>query len=396
MFEQVFIAQLNPIVGDITGNVAQLEAAYAQAKATGAAFMVAQELAITGYPPEDLLLQTAFIDASMQAANTLAAQTKDGPPMLVGGIWRMGDGLRNAALLLEGGVVKAVQPKRHLPNEGVFDEQRYFVAGDVSTVMEISGTRYGVLVCEDIWNDQPAADCAALGAEALIVLNASPYARGKLAKRHDLAAARAQAHNLPVLYVNMVGGQDDLVFDGHSFVMTAQGQIKAMAPGFAPYQGLMKEIPTPDATQDQAEIWDALRLGLRDYVQKNGFKQVVLGISGGIDSALTATLAVDALGSEAVLGVLLPSHYTSDASNADAHELAKHLGIRTTTLPIAAGFNALTETLAPVLDATTPGWREAVTVGGIFKQGCVVSCSWRCPMPQGLCYFPPAINLKSQ
>jgi len=363
MLEGIAVAQINVQVGDIDGNVARIRAA--RAKAANCALLVCPEMAVCGYPPEDLILRPAFRTAARKAVEALAAETTTGPALLVGSVWEMDGHIYNAALLLAEGQIAHVQPKRMLPNYGIFDEKRVFTPGAESQPANFGAQKIGILVCEDSWHPHIAKELVKKGAQMLIVINASPFENGKLAHRHTLIADTAQAHRMPVLYANLVGGQDDIVFDGGSFAVDATGKMTAQAPQFSEYVGTLQ--PRAQSLSHEEEIWNALTLGLRDYVHKNNFSSVLLGLSGGIDSAVVAALATDALGHEHVLGVLLPSHYTSKESMEDAHALAKSLRLRTTTLPITPTFEAQAHTLAPALADLAPqfqDWKTHLLVGG--------------------------------
>ncbi|MGH7033390.1 MAG: nitrilase-related carbon-nitrogen hydrolase, partial [Stellaceae bacterium] len=317
----IAIAQLDPTVGDIAGNLGRLGDAWREAKEAGADLVVASELFVAGYPPEDLVLKPAFVAACEAAVKAFARQVKEGPAVLLGTPWRQDGKLYNAAALLAGGEVAALRFKHDLPNYGVFDEKRVFAAGPCPGPMVLGGVRLGVMVCEDMWATDAAETLGESGAELMIVINGSPYESDKLGERLTLAQARVEETGLPLLYVNQVGGQDELVFDGASFVLDAEGALKVQAPewlnalvltrwrregrGWSPEPGIV--APRGETL---AAIYHAMVLGLADYVRKNGFPGVVLGLSGGIDSALTAAVAVDALGAERVHCVMMPSPYT--------------------------------------------------------------------------------------
>ena len=340
----IAIAQLDPTVGDIAGNLDRLGDAWLEAKEAGADLVVASELFVAGYPPEDLVLKPAFVAACEAAVKDFARQVKDGPAVLLGTPWRQDGKLYNAAALLAGGAVAALRFKHDLPNYGVFDEKRVFAAGPCPGPMVLKGVRLGVMVCEDMWTADAAETLGESGAELMIVINGSPYESDKLGERLSLAQERVTETGLPLLYVNQVGGQDELVFDGASFVLDAAGALTVQAPewlnalvltrwrreakGWRPEPGVV--APRGETL---ASIYHAMVLGLADYVRKNGFPGIVLGLSGGIDSALTAAVAVDALGADRVHCVMMPSPYTSKPSLEDAAAVAELLLILTATGP---------------------------------------------------------------
>jgi NAD+ synthase len=355
----IAIAQLNPIVGDVAGNAEKVRRARAEAAAQGADLVVFSELFIAGYPPEDLVLKPAFQAACRAAVEALARETADGgPAVLIGTPWVENDKLYNAAAFLHEGVISAVRLKVDLPNYGVFDEKRVFVPGPMPGPINFRGVRLGVPICEDIWGMDVVECLAETGAELMIVLNGSPYWRDKDEVRLNIAVARVTESGLPLMYVNQIGGQDELVFDGASFVLQADRSLAVQLPSF-------REVVTvtrwsrnggawrcdgpihPIEEGDQAD-YCACVLGLRDYVEKNGFPGVILGLSGGIDSALCATMAVDALGSDRVRCVMLPYRYTAQRSLDDAAAVAKALGVRYDVVPIALAVQGLEAALAPV------------------------------------------------
>ena len=352
----ITLAQLNPTVGDVEGNAAKARAARAQAKADGADLMVLPELFISGYPPEDLVLKPAFQSACRAAVEAL------GPAMLVGSPWVEDDKLYNACVLLDSGRVAAIRFKANLPNYGVFDEKRLFARGPAAGPLTIRGVRVGVPICEDIWLEESedyenVVECLAeTGAEILVVPNGSPYARDKGDIRLSIAVARVTESSLPLVYLNQVGGQDELVFDGASFVLNGDLSVAAQLPAFEESVTTLRWTKSeagwrcagPIATILEGDKADyaACVLGLRDYVRKNGFPGVLMGISGGIDSALCAAIAVDALGAERVRGVMLPFRFTAQVSQDDAAKLARSLGIRYEVLPIADAVNGFEKILA--------------------------------------------------
>ena len=374
----IALAQLNPCVGDIDGNLALLRDARRQAADAGADILVASELVITGYPPEDLVQKPAFLDKAEEGVRALAADTADGgPAVILGAPWRENpetrkrDGhLYNAALVLDGGEVRAVRAKWDLPNYGVFDEKRLFTPGELPGPVEVRGARLGLPVCEDIWSEDVAECLQENGAEALIAINGSPFEAGKQDKRLQLALQRIQECELPLVYLNQVGGQDELVFDGASFVLDAGRNLRVQLPAFEPAIAVswwtrdrLGDLAVDDGVRTELPdgleaIYRALVLGLRDYVDKNGFPGVVLGLSGGIDSAISAVVAADALGSERVRCVLLPSPYTSQHSLEDAAEAAELLGCRLDTVDIGPAMDAYDRMLKPLFDDLPPGVTE--------------------------------------
>lgn len=387
------LAQINPIVGDIEGNTNLIVSSIEQARGEGADIVALPELAISGYPPEDLLMKGDFIQANERALRKVAAQSK-GITAIVGFVERHDEHLFNAAALVTDGEVRVVYRKHNLPNYGVFDEERYFEAGRGIVLGKIGDLLFGVTICEDLWSDAgPHASCAAAGASLIININASPYHMGKTQDRRDLAAKRAAEHDLAFAYVNTVGGQDELVFDGGSFVMNSNADVVARAGQFTEeilicdweirlrtgavssaagaHEGLMI-VDVVSSNQPRSELepriaseldvepeaYAALVLGVRDYLRKNGFQQALVGLSGGIDSALTACIAVDAVGPANVLGVSNPSEYTSNRSLIGVEQLARNLGIELLTMPIADSFDLLSKLLDPVLVGSEPGVTE--------------------------------------
>jgi len=359
---RIALAQLNPVMGDITGNLARARAAYKDA--AGADLVLFSELFITAYPPEDLVLKPALQADARAAVEALAADTLGGPAILMGMPLAERGKLFNAVLLLEGGRIAGATRKVDLPNYGVFDEKRVFAAGPIPAPFSIKGVRIGVPVCEDIWTDAVTRHLADAGAEILAVPNGSPFEAGKEDVRLELAAARARETGLPLIYLNQVGGQDELVFDGASFVLNADGTLAASLPGWREKlvitdwtrdaQGKWSCAPGEKAGSESrsSQVYHAMMLGLRDYVNKNRFPGVVLGLSGGIDSALSAAVAVDALGADRVRCVMLPSRYTSEESLTDADACALALGAPYETIPIERGVAAMGETLSPAFAGT--------------------------------------------
>jgi NAD+ synthase (glutamine-hydrolysing) len=330
------LAQINAVVGDLEGNRKRILAALEEARAAGAELVVLPELAVTGYPPEDLLLRPAFVEAAQQSTREIAAACTD-VVALVGTPWPGASGLANACAVCADGEIAAVYEKRLLPNYGVFDEERYFEPGGEALVLPLLGRQVGLTVCEDVWRPEPAADLAAAGANVLVNLSASPFHLGKAETREAMLAERARNNGIPLVFCNLVGGQDELLFDGHSAVIGASGEIFARAPGFEEHLLVVELGEQGDVVPFAPELEQmrlALGLALRDYVSKNGFADVVLGLSGGIDSALVAAIAADALGPERVHCVSMPSRYSSEGTQSDARRLAESIGCDFRELPI--------------------------------------------------------------
>lgn len=396
-------AQVNTTVGDLDGNATMLVEAARAGRAVGCDVVCFPELALTGYPPEDLLHKPSFITAAERALEDLAAAVPE-VVMVVGTVVHRLD-LYNAAAVTAGGFVTGVYCKQHLPNYGVFDEKRYFASSrDSGPLFRLRGVTFGVSICEDVWMPAgPLLEQARAGAQLAVNVNASPYHIGKHRRRREMLATRASDIGLPLVFVNLVGGQDELVFDGGSALFDVDGEVVAeldrFETGFAAWDVDCSEVfrrryvdtrsrsweplelavvdleqvaplpvvplphvgPATATTRDldtSEEVYRALRTGVRDYLHKNGFARAVVGLSGGIDSALTATIAVDALGPDAVIGIAMPSQYSSEHSLADAKLLAANLGIRFETLPIADVFGSYLEVLEPLFAGTEPGVAE--------------------------------------
>jgi NAD+ synthase (glutamine-hydrolysing) len=381
------LCQINTVVGDLDGNAEKILGAYEEAEAAGCDLAVFPELAVTGYPPEDLVLKPAFVAANRAALDKVAART--GRCVAVVGFIDAERDLHNAAALCMGGRVVGTYHKHLLPNYAVFDEQRYFVPGDGPLLLhEIAGVRVGVAICEDVWSPEgPIAEQSAGGAELVVIPNGSPYFAGRQVDRERMVATRAEDSHCPIVYVNQVGGQDELIFDGASFVVDEDGELVARAPQLTEallvvdldirpqYRTRMLDPRSPEPApalevvhlspeaavheepahpptiapllEPVAEVYDALALATRDYVTKNGFTDVVFGLSGGVDSSLVAAICVDALGADHVHAVSMPSRYSSDHSRTDADALAEALGIELRTIPIEPAFTAFLEMLAP-------------------------------------------------
>ena len=369
---KVALAQINATVGDLAGNARRIADAARSAHAQGARLVITPELGLCGYPPEDLLLRPAFMQACARQLAELARELAacEGLHVVVGHPHQFGEAgdLRsrsvqvqrryNAASVLAGGRIVATYCKRELPNYQVFDERRYFASGRDAglppLVVDVGGVRFGILICEDAWFEEPAQTAKASGAQALCVINASPFHLGKLAERESRMAERARAAALPLLYAHLSGGQDEIVFDGASFAVDARGQVGARAPMFeeslltvevdagGAVHGALAPVPSIEA-----QAWGALVTGVRDYIGKNGFPGAIIGLSGGIDSALVLAIAVDALGADKVRTVMMPSPYTADISWLDARDMAARLGVRYDEISIAPMFDAFRAGLAP-------------------------------------------------
>lgn len=340
------LAQLNVTVGDMEGNAARIIQAAKDAVKQGAELVLTPEMALTGYPPEDLILMPSFRHACRAQVEAIAMATKDLPcAIILGTLWEENERIYNASVLVEAGRTKLVRSKQDLPNYGVFDEMRVFDEGAPPTVLEWRGHKLGILICKEVWDTELPLALAKQGAEILLVQNASPYHIGKAWERSQVVSAATQATGLPVVYLNLVGGQDELVFDGRSYVHEPNRKDAVWLKAFEEHLAIVTfekkgdswQVTSGPKTADMVNaetIYKALVLGLRDYVTKNGFPGVVLGLSGGIDSGLSAAIAVDALGADKVIGVKLSSPFTSQDSIEDADELAKSLGIRCESVPI--------------------------------------------------------------
>jgi NAD+ synthase (glutamine-hydrolysing) len=372
---KIALLQLNPTVGDVAGNARRILDALRQAAARGADLAATPELALVGYLPRDLLLNPGFVRRSWDALEKLAREAADLPPVIVGlpepNPSDTGRPLFNTAALLRGGRIDERFRKALLPTYDVFDEDRYFEPFHGPQVLDLAGHRVGISICEDIWNDRdfwkrrryhhdPIEELVRAGATMVLNLSASPFTAGKHRRREEMLSSMAAKHAVPIAYVNQFGGNDDLVFDGRSCMFNADGAVFARGRAFdadvvvCDMDDARPIAPASDLGVE-SEIWRALVLGTRDYACKCGFSSVVLGLSGGIDSALTAAIAAEALGRDRVLGVMMPSPYSSQGSLDDAHELARHLGIETMTLPIEPLMHAFDDTLRTELGADLPG-----------------------------------------
>lgn len=355
---RVGIAQINVCVGDLAGNAERLFAAASEAAGQGADIVVTPELSLIGYPPEDLLLRPRFVAQQQDALQALASRLAvlPGVAVLVGHADQHEGALYNAVSVLRDGQVLGVYRKRELPNYGVFDELRYFTPGNQPLVFEARGVQVGVAICEDIWFDTVAQAAAGAGAQLLLVPNASPYHLDKEQERLAVARRTVQASGCALVYANLVGGQDELVFDGASFALDASGQEQVRLAAFTEQVALLEveaggavraRQPLAAAACEEADVWHALVLGTRDYLTKNRFPGVIIGLSGGIDSALVLAIAVDAIGADKVRAVMMPSRYTADISLADARDMAARLGVRYDEILIGAIVDAFEAALAP-------------------------------------------------
>ncbi len=356
---RIALAQIDPTVGDVDGNAAKIAEWIARAAAEGAELAIFPELCVPGYPAEDLYLKRHFVAANRAAVESLAGAVGAELTVLVGFAEPVEDGgdhrrAHNSLAVLRDGEVRAVYRKNRLPNYAVFDEQRYFVPGDGPATVEVAGTRVGLTICEDLWEPGPPAstEAAEEGAQLIANPSGSPYHRGKGREREQMFAARAREYGTHLAFCNLVGGQDELVFDGQSFVVSPAGEVVARAAQFE-QELLLCEIPSPgpcrraEPLPDLAEVYGALVLGLRDYVRKNGFRHVGLALSGGIDSALVALVAADAIGAENVSCVVMPSPHSSDETQADARTIAANLGAEAIEIPIEPAMEAYERSLEP-------------------------------------------------
>ena len=366
---RITLAQLNPTVGDLAGNAAKAREVWQAGKDAGSDLVALPEMFITGYNAQDLIRKSAFTADAIAEVKALALACADGPALAIGGPWVEEDALFNGYFILMNGQIRSVIQKHHLPNDLVFDEVRIFDSGPIGGPYSVGQTRIGSPICEDAWYEDVVETHAETGAEFLLIPNGSPYHRTKHDQRLNLMVSRVIESGLPLIYLNMVGGQDDQVFDGGSFVLNRGGALALRLPVF---EEAVQQITLtrgddgwtvadgPKATVPEPMELDyhAMVLSLRDYCQKSGFKKVLLGLSGGIDSALVAVIAADALGAENLRAVMLPSAYTSDGSLSDARTLAQTLGCRYDTLPITEGQEAINATLEPLFDGLKPDLTE--------------------------------------
>lgn len=351
---KIALAQLNVVVGDLTGNTERILETVRTAQQQGADILLTPELALSGYPPEDLLLRPAFLDECRHKIGQLIDQTPDGITLIVGAPAGKPEECFNAAYVIRDGNLLGRYEKMLLPNDTVFDEVRYFTPGAAPLVFEQDGTQIGIAICEDIWDTEPAAAAHDAGAELLLVLNASPYHQAKQSTRRQVAANRVEENGFPLIYCNLAGGQDELVFDGHSFALNRQGELVCQLPeftdtlGYIDYldQDLQASSIDPDLCEE-ASAYQALVAGVRDYIGKNGFPGILLGLSGGIDSALTLAIACDALGADKVHAVMMPSRYTADISVTDSRDMIARLGCQYSEIEIWPMYEAFMNGLAP-------------------------------------------------
>lgn len=366
---RITLAQLNPTVGDLAGNAAKAREVWQAGKDAGSDLVALPEMFITGYNAQDLIRKSAFTAAAIAEIKALAEACADGPALAIGGPWVEERSLFNGYFILMNGKIRSVIQKHHLPNDLVFDEVRIFDSGPIGGPYSVGPTRIGSPICEDAWYEDVVETHAETGAEFLLIPNGSPYHRTKHDQRLNLMVSRVIESGLPLIYLNMVGGQDDQVFDGGSFVLNRGGALAVRLPVFeAAVQQIIltrgddgwtiADGPKATVPEPMELDYHAMVLSLRDYCQKSGFKKVLLGLSGGVDSALVAVIAADALGAENLRTVMLPSAYTSDGSLSDARTLAKTLGCRYDTVPITKGQAAINTTLEPLFDGLKPDLTE--------------------------------------
>jgi NAD+ synthase (glutamine-hydrolysing) len=358
---KVAFAQINATVGDIGGNTEKVIEYIKKAKWKDVDLVIFPELTTTGCPPKDLLLKPSFIKANKEALEKVISETKD-ITVIIGFVDELSENIYNAAAFIQNRRLIGIQHKTHLPNYDVFDEKRYFKPATESSIFNLNGLKLGINICEDIWVDNgPTGIQAKLGADFIVNISASPFYAGKSKERRGLIAKRAKENNIPIVYVNLVGSQDDLVFDGRSYVFNKEGALIAEGKQFEEdlvIPNLDGAEINPEGEDPVREIYGALRLGIRDYVRKNGFKKVVIGLSGGIDSALTAALATEALSAQNVVGVSMPSAISSQSSKADAKKLAENLGITYKVISITDAVNAYTAMLLDEFKGTEPDVTE--------------------------------------
>src|SRR3989344_1848843 len=364
---KIALAQVNPTVGDLENNYQLISKAVAEARQKKVDLLIFPELCLTGYPPKDLLMKKKFVARNLEIMQRIVQESKESETAIILGFVDAKNEqnnqpqLYNAAALIDNGKLIEVYHKIHLPNYDVFDERRYFKAGTKTKIISFRGKKIGITICEDIWIDQgPVSELARQGAEVIINISASPFHAGKDSVREELLSRRAKENNISVLYVNLVGAQDDLIFDGRSYFFDQQGKMLIKAKAFEEEIVTLPELNSNHNNNQHLEsnqnitkdIYDALVLGVKDYFKKNGFKKAILGLSGGIDSALTAAIAVDALGKENVLGLTMPSKFSSSGSISDSENLARNLGITIHTVAIKEVYNSILQTLEPQFKGT--------------------------------------------
>src|SRR3989344_1244289 len=359
---KIALAQINPTVGEVEHNYHLICKSISDAKQKKAELVVFPELCLTGYPPKDLLMKKKFVARNLEMIQRIVTESKDSEvALIIGFVDLQDDQLYNAAAIIDQGKLLGVYHKIHLPNYDVFDERRYFKPGTETKLVSLRGKKIGITICEDIWIDQgPVTELARQGAEIIINISASPFHAGKDSVREELLSRRAKENNISVLYVNLVGAQDDLIFDGRSYFFNQQGKMLIKAKAFEEEIVTLPELNSNHNNNQHLEsnqnitkdIYDALVLGVKDYFKKNGFKKAILGLSGGIDSALTAAIAVDALGKENVLGLTMPSKFSSSGSISDSENLARNLGITIHTVAIKEVYNSILQTLEPQFKGT--------------------------------------------
>ena len=353
---KIAVAQINPNVGDITGNYQKIVESIEKAKAQHADLVVFPEMCVPGYPPKDLLLKKNLVEENKSFINTIAAHSSN-ISVIVGFVDKEGDNLYNAAAIMSDTKIIQIYHKMHLPNYDVFDEKRYFKPGEKADLVLINGVRIGLSICEDIWIENgPVSAQYTQGADLIINISASPFHAGKASVREELLSRRARENKVPVIYVNTVGAQDDLIFDGLSYLFNAEGKMLAKAKSFEEDFLILPKFTAPaiESCENVVEdVYDALVLGVRDYLCKNGFSKAILGLSGGIDSALTAAIATDALGKENVIGLTMPSSFSSIGSVDDSYILARNLGISIHTIAIKDINACFLQTLEPHFQGTT-------------------------------------------
>ena len=379
-FVRVAFAQINACVGDLNGNAARVLDAARRASEAGAQVLLTPELVLTGYPPEDLLLRPSFVQQAKDRLDKLVSELAEfkGLHVVLGHVMHEAGQLHNSASVLVDGKVLGTYHKRELPNYSVFDEQRYFVPGHAPFAFDVGPVRFGINICEDAWFMPAPRAAASIGAKVLLIPNASPFSLGKQQRRVSVAQQCVKDTGCALIYANLCGGQDELMFDGASFALDSSGRMVCRSVDFhesltlvdVDAQGKIKFVssnrdeaappatPAPELLCHEAQVWEALKVGVRDYVRKNGFKTVTLGLSGGIDSAVVLAVAVDALGADRVSVVMMPSRYTADISQIDARDMASRLGVKYDVIAISELAQGFERALAPMFVGTTPDTTE--------------------------------------